>query len=77
MNINPCSQSLRVEITDDMPKAGAVRLKLFHLCIIIHYGWKDHFYCKEINTLIEQGSIKLIKSHSKYIYNVTKISISI
>jgi len=28
---------------------------------------------KESNTLIEQGYFNLIKSHSKYIYNVKKM----
>jgi len=30
------------------------------------------FFLKQINTFIQQGRIKLIKSGSKYIYNVKK-----
>jgi len=30
------------------------------------------FFIKEISTFIQQGHIKLIKSYSKGIYNVTK-----
>ncbi|XDV46539.1 hypothetical protein PO909_014421, partial [Leuciscus waleckii] len=33
-------------------------------------------FFKEMNTFIQQGCIKLIKSDSKDIYNVTKDSIS-
>ncbi len=35
------------------------------------------FFCKEINTFIEQGCIQLIKSDTKVIYNVTKVIFSI
>ncbi len=45
----------------------------FHLYVYLPYclkGWDQYFF-KESNAFIQQVCIKLIKSHSKDIYNVT------
>lgn len=36
------------------------------------YGFDKLFIFTEFNTFIQEGGIKLIKSGSKYMYNVTK-----
>jgi len=51
----------------------------YNLClmymIVPILGSVRFFFLKQINTFIQQGRIKLIKSGSKYIYNAKKISI--
>ncbi len=53
---------------------------IFVIILNIHYrskvGGQKDFYLKKL-ILFQQGCIKLIKSHSKDIYNVTKISIAL
>ncbi len=55
---------------------GQSKYSLFILMNDLHYhsniGVSMSFLLKEINTIIQQGCIKLIKSYSKGIYNVTK-----
>jgi len=41
----------------------------YHPKVWGHQGIISLFFCKEINSFVQQGCIKLIKSDSKYIYN--------
>ncbi len=59
----------------------AFSLQYLSQCSIISYTYLKtiynfFFFVKEINTVIYQGCIKLIKSHSKDMYDVNKRSVS-